>query len=132
MNPYLPVLVVLAALTVTACEPQTDCTPTRTHADNATKVNLGAVSRSATVTATLVGGEPLAGRTLTFEILDDSASVYTVDATTGTDGVATADLKRADADALLAIVRADAFRATFDGDATYCRSSDRAAFHATR
>ena len=123
----------LALLSVTACEGTTNCTPTRTEARAATKVNVGALSRSAVIDATLTAnGEPLSGLTLEFEVLDDDRAVYRADGSTGGNGIARHDLKRADADALLGIVRGDAFRASFDGNATYCASSDEAAFSAVR
>jgi hypothetical protein len=135
MTSHLPVATALVALAgLTGCYVDSDCTPTRTAARAATKVNVGAAARSAVVDATLTtrGGEPLPGMTLTFDLLDDDASVYTDDASTGSGDRASVDLKRADADALLGIVRADSFRASFSGDGEYCASSDTAAFRAVR
>ena len=131
----LPLLAAALALpALSACYVDaSDCTPTTTQATPADKVNVGTLGRSAVLRARLTTGSgPVAGRQLTFEVLDDDASVYTADATTEADGTARIDLKRADPGALLAIVRGDAFRASFDGDGTYCGSSDRAAFHAVR
>ncbi len=118
---------------LSGCEIDTNCTRTTTSARRADKVNVAAVSSSSVVEATLrTASGPLDGRTLTFEVLDDDAAVYTAEGTTGSNGTARVDLKRADAGALLAIVRADAFRASFGGDGTYCASSGRTGFHAVR
>lgn len=116
-----------------ACYYDSDCTPTRVVAQRADKVNLGAATRSAVITATLTAnGAPLSGRELTFDVLDDGSTVYDDEARTGGGGSASVDLKRADPAVLLAVVRADEFRASFAGDATYCSSSDDAPFHAVR
>jgi hypothetical protein len=134
MTPYR-ILPALALLALPACaEDATGCTPTTTTAHQAAKVDLSVTSRSSVVTATLraKGGRRLSGKRLTFDIVDDGRNVYTDDATTGSDGTAAVDLKRADPDALLAIVRADAFSASFGGDDTYCSSYGRAGFHAVR
>ena len=106
-----------------------DCTPSTTTAKPADKVDVRAATSSAVVEARLTAdGAPLSGRRLTFEILDDGATVYETTATTGSTGTARADLKRADAQALVALARADQFRASFGGDGTYCSSSDEAQF----
>jgi len=124
----LRALLALPLLALPACYVDSDCVRTTTSAREASKVRLA--GGSAVVTATLrANGDGLDGKELTFEILDDGASVYTAEARTGSDGTARYDLKRASADALLAIARADAFRASFDGDETYCSSSDQAGFH---
>jgi hypothetical protein len=130
-----PLLAAALALTsVTGCVyTDGDCTPTTTDARPASKVNVSVTSRSAVITATLKSADgALASRTLTFDVLDDDAGVYTADASTGSDGTARVDLKRADPDALLAIARADKFRASFTGDGTYCASADEVAFSAVR
>jgi len=123
----------VAAVSLAGCYVDGDCTPTRVAAERADKVNVGAATRSAVVEAVLTAeGKPLSGRRLMFEILDDDASVYDDEASTGGDGMARIDLKRADPAALLAVVRADEYRASFAGDATYCSSSDDAPFKAIR
>lgn len=133
MNRLAIPVAALTMLSVTACDDYTNCTPTRTVARAASKVNVGTLSRSAVIEATLTAnGEPLSGQTLEFEVLDDDAAVYRDDGSTGGNGTARVDLKRADADAVLGIVRGDAFRASFDGDGTYCASNDEAAFSAVR
>ena len=124
-------LLVLAA--ATACTEPTDCTPTRVVAEDATKVDLRAVTRSATIEARLTAAnEPLAGRRLSFEVLDDGASIHEANAATGADGTARVDLKRADPATLVALARADEFRASFAGDARYCSASDDGAFGTVR
>jgi hypothetical protein len=130
----LPVTVALALVSLSACTYDTNCTPTTTTARRADKVNVGVLSRSAVVEARLTTrtGKPLDDRDLSFEVLDDGASVYTAEGSTDGTGTARVDLKRADPNAVLAIVRADAFRASFAGDGTYCGSSGRAGFHAVR
>lgn len=127
---FLPILLLLPA----CYGPYDDnCTPTRIAARPADKVNLGALSRSAVLSARLTArGAPLSARTLTFDVQDDGATVYTTDGRTNSDGVASIDLKRADADALIALGRGDQFLVTFDRDGTYCGSSGNAAFHTVR
>lgn len=125
-------LLALAGLTACTYEAGT-CTPTRTAANAATKVDLTSPLKSATISAKLTAGdEALDGVRLTFEVMDDGGTVYEAAATTGADGVAKVDLKRADPEALVALARADRFRATFAGDSEYCRSSDDAAFGTVR
>lgn len=125
-------LLALAALPACTYD-ATACQPTRTTANAATKVDLTAPLSSATISAKLTAGErALDGMRLTFEVMDDGGTVYEAAATTGGDGVAKVDLKRADPEALVALARADRFRATFAGDSEYCRSSDDAAFGTVR
>lgn len=123
----LPVaLLALAALPACTVD-STGCTPTTTTARPADKVNVRAAGSSAVVEARLTADTAgLSGKRLTFEILDDGATVYETSATTGSTGTARADLKRADAEALVALARADEFRASFAGDSTYCSSDDSA------
>ena len=123
----------LALVALPACYTDGSCVPTRTTANAATKVDLTAPLKSATISARLTAeDEPLDGLRLAFEVMDDGGSVYEAAATTGADGVARVDLKRADPEALVALARADRFRATFVGDGEYCRSSDDAAFGTVR
>ena len=128
-------LIPLAALlATTACSVDApDCAPTAMHAKDADKVDLGAPLGSAVVTAILsADGEPLGGFDVSFSILDDDKTVHRALATTNEHGSASVDLKRTSTDVLIALARADAFRASFSGDGTYCRSSDDAAFHTIR
>ena len=127
----------LAAASLTGCYVESaDCTPTRVIARPASKVNVGATSRSAVIEARLVvtaTDKALPGKPLDFEVLDDDSAVYRTETSTGSNGTARVDLiKRADVDAVVGIVRADSFRASFDGDSTYCSSSDAAGFSAVR
>lgn len=129
-NLLLATGIVLSSL-VSGCD--TTCIPTTTTATEALKVDLETPRGSSTLTAELVAeGAPLTGRLLTFDVQDDGASVHSGDAATSARGTASYDLKRAEAQALVAIVRADAFVAAFAGDATYCASSDEAGFRVTR
>ena len=131
--PRIPVIV-LTALALPGCYVQSaDCTPTRTAARPADKVDVRVATRSGTVEARLTaGGEALPGRELRFEILDDGAVVHDDSASTGSTGVARLDLKRVDPGSLVALARADRFRVTFAGDSEHCRSSDEAAFRTVR
>ena len=120
-------LVALAALP--GCTVQSECTPTRTTARPADKVDVRSPTGSAVVQALLTSdGQPLDAKRLTFEILDDGSTVYETSASTGSAGTARADLKRLDPSAVVALARADSFRASFAGDATYCSSGDDAQF----
>lgn len=131
MRRLIPLVALLAA---TACTVDaTNCAPTAMHAKDADKVNLDAPLGSAVVTAILSAeGEPLSGFDVDFSILDDDRTVHRGTATTGENGTANLDLKRTNTDVLIALARADSFRASFAGDAKYCRSSDDAAFHTVR
>jgi hypothetical protein len=125
----------IAGLVLPACEGgTTSCIPTDTGAVRADKVDLRTPGRSSTLQAKLLvesDSRPLEGKTLTFDVLDDDATVYSTTASTGADGVAAIDLKRVDVDALTALARADRFRASFPGDSTYCSSSGVADVHIT-
>ena len=120
-------LVALAALP--GCYADGHCLPTEITSSPANKVDVRAPTGSAVVQARLTAdGEPLGAKRLSFEILDDGSTVYETSATTGSTGTARADLKRADPGAVVALARADAFRASFAGDDTYCSSFDNAPF----
>lgn len=113
------------------CAASTDCIATTTAATEATKVDLRASGQSSVLEARIAvadGGAPLAGRTLRFAILDDGAEVHAMTASSGDDGGGRVDLKRVDVGALAAVVRGDAFRASFAGDTTHCASSGEASF----
>lgn len=121
-------LLALAALPGCYATPAS-CTPTTMAAKPADKVNLRAAGSSAVVEARLTAdGAGLDAERISFEVLDDGASVHETSATTGANGTARTDLKRADPQALVALARADEFRASFAGDGTYCASSDEAPF----
>lgn len=123
----IPAMLALAALP--GCYVDGDCTPTNTAARPADKVNVRAAGSSAVVEARLTAdGAALDAQRISFEILDDGSTVYETTATTGANGTARADLKRADPQAVVAFARADSFRASFAGDGTYCASTDVAQF----
>lgn len=61
-------------------------------------------------------------------MLDDGDTVYRGEAGSDADGRARDDLKQVDTNALTGLVRADGWRASFSGDATYCSSVDDAPF----
>lgn len=125
----------VAAATLTGCgyfgdtyvEPA--CAATKIRAVPAQKIDMDALRSSAVVEARLTSkGAAVPGRTLRFDVLNDDAGVYTVEGTTGSDGVAKVNLKRANPKAWLAILRADEYRVSFAGDRAYCGSSDDAPF----
>lgn len=119
---------VLALLALPACTETLNCTPTTIRAQDADKVDAASVGRSSVLTATLTATAPVSGKKLVFEVRDEGATVYEGEARTDSKGVARYDLKRVDQSALVALARADGYQVTFDGDATYCASSDEAAF----
>ena len=102
------------------------CEETTTDAVPAEKLSV----RAAVLEAELTSGDAkVLGVPIRFEVLDDGKVVYTDEATTQLSGRARIDLKtRLDAQALVALVRADAWRATFPGNSTYCSSADDAPF----
>lgn len=119
--------IVLAALP--GCTDAAGCTPTTTTAEPADKVDVRALGRSSVLSAELLAdGAPVSGKKVVFEARDEGATVYEGEARTDRNGVARFDLKRVDQAALVALARADAYQATFDGDQTYCSSSDEAPF----
>ncbi|MDQ3758182.1 MAG: hypothetical protein M3394_10080 [Actinomycetota bacterium] len=102
------------------------CTSTTMEATPAVKVSL---SRGGVLDARLTSeGAPLPGKTIEFAVLDDDATVYRGEAGSDGDGRARDDLKQVDPNALTGLARADGWRASFDGDATYCSSVDDAPF----
>lgn len=108
-----------------ACE-EGSCTPTTMEAAPAVKVSL---SRGAVLDARLTSqGAPLPGKTISFAVLDDDDAVYRAEAGSDGDGRARDDLKKVDTNALTGLVRADGWRASFSGDATFCSSVDDAPF----
>lgn len=123
--------VLLLPLLIAACENTATCTPTTTEAEAADKVDLTAVGRSSTLGATLTvsgTGQALSGKTLKFSVFDDDAQVYRDEGSTGSDGSTRIDLKKIEPGALQGLARGDEFRAAFEGDSTYCSSSDDAEF----
>lgn len=130
-----PALAALLLLPVTACTTtSTGCVPTTMATEDASKVDLASPGRSSTVSARLTEGEgqPLPGKRVTFELKDDGAGVHEATATSGSDGWARIDLKRADPNTVLALVRADEVAASFAGDSRYCSSADEAPFRIVR
>lgn len=120
----------LALVLLTGCYTDaTNCTPTTLEAEDADKVDLRAVSRSSVLKATLrTAAGPVGGKRLIFEVRDDGATVYEGGARTDSRGAGSYDLKRVDQTALVALARGDEYLVTFDGDTTYCSSSDEADF----
>lgn len=104
------------------------CTPTKTRARNAEKLDTGALGRSAELSATVTaGGRPVAGVPVYFDVAnDEGATFYSNDATTGGSGTAVLDLKRPDPRAVVALMRAETYTASFGGNDLYCASSDDA------
>lgn len=123
------VVVALALLGLPACTEGVNCAPTTIEAESADKVDVRAAGRSSVLSATLrASTAPVTGKKLVFEVRDEGATVYEGEARTDGSGVARYDLKRVDQAALVALARGDGYQVTFDGDATYCSSSDEAAF----
>ena len=119
----------LALLALPGCTEVASCAPTTMAAEPADKVDLRALGRSSVLSAELLAdGVPVAGKKVVFEARHEGATVYEGEARTDRNGVARFDLKRVDQAALVALARADAYQATFDGDASYCSSSDEARF----
>lgn len=111
----------------------TTCIPTSTAAVDARKVDVVTPEATSVLRATLTAdGSPLSGRVMRFDVQDDGDTVYADDASTGRSGVASYDLKRVDAQALAGLVRGNGFVAAFEGDGTYCASSDDARFKVVR
>lgn len=106
---------------------ESSCIPTTTTATVADKVDLTAVGQSSTLTAKLTvteTGEALSGKTLKFSVYDDGEQVYREEGSTVSGGVLTIDLKKLDIPSLRGIARGDQWQAAFEGDSTYCSSSD--------
>ena len=121
----------VAATLVAGCD--TTCIPTVTSAEDARKVDLVTPKSSAVLRATLTAeGSPLTGRAMRFDVQEDGNNVHSGDAATARTGTAAYDLKRVDAQALVALVRGNGFQASFAGDGTYCASSDDARFKVVR
>ena len=119
---------------VAGCTDAVGCTPTTIDATPASRVDLGATSRSATLAARLsvtASGEPLPGKSLRFAVTNDGAEVAEFTGSTVADGFARVDLKRIDVPAVNALARGKGFAASFAGDATYCSSADTAEFSVT-
>lgn len=120
----------VAAAALTGCTTYVNppCTPTRLRAKDAEKLAKGSLARSAELSATVTaGGKPLPGVTVDFHVAnDEGATFYSNDAATDAKGTAVLDLKRPDPRAVVALLRAERYSASFGGDDTYCASSDEA------
>lgn len=129
----IPVAAAVAAASLTGCTYRSGCTPTRTTARPAEKVNLADPMRSSVIESKLTArGKALSGQTMLFEVLDGDARVYQGQAKTGKDGYARIDMKQVDDYTLVALARATRFRTGFRGSATYCPSEDAETFDTVR
>ncbi|MCU1623984.1 MAG: hypothetical protein JWL79_2829 [Frankiales bacterium] len=127
MRSLAPALLLLPLLA--ACTDATGCTATTMTASDATKVDLKVLG-SAVLRARLTAkGTGVAGKTIVFTLRAGDSDVFRGESSARADGTASLDLKsQLNASALLAVVRATAFTASFPGDTTYCSSADDAAF----
>ena len=124
-------VIALLLASTAACGDVNDCKPTRMAAQPATKVDLSAPGDSSVLAARLTTAKdkPLPGMDVLVEVLDDGDAVYTEQLSTDDDGsVRHQVVGQLDPNALQGLARGDAFRASFDGTARYCSSSDRSAF----
>ena len=129
----IPVAAAVAAASLTGCTFRSGCTPTRTTARPAEKVNLSDPTRSSVIESKLTArGKPLAGQTVLFEVLDGDERVYQGQAKSGKDGYARIDMKQADDYTLVALARASRFRTGYRGSAKYCPSEDAETFSTFR
>lgn len=132
-RPWLPTAAIAAA-TLTACDTtyyvEPPCVPTRLTARDARKISVREARKSAVVVARLSRGrQGVPGKEVTFTLLnDDGSTLASRSGVTGTDGRASVDFKSLDPRVIVAVVRADDFRASFAGDEDFCGSAGDAAF----
>jgi hypothetical protein len=130
------VAVLLLSLAALGADCETDaagCRPTTlTHlTDGKVEVVVGAggagVSEPGILEARLTTddtGEGLAGKTVSFFLLEDGQTLVSMDAVTSGEGTATVELKTTDLDALTGWARANAYATRFSGDTEFCSTSE--------